>query len=74
MGSYGSLGAAGPYLQAGSEGAIGASVGGSIDMINNRKKKKYNEEDDENDQNNGGVYYYKGNKVDTRPYRPKNNY
>ena len=74
MGSYGSLSAVGPYLQAGSEGAIGASVGGLIDAIGNRKKKKNNEEDDEKAQNNEDVYYVNGNKVDTRPDRPKNNY
>lgn len=73
MGSYGSLGSAGPYLQAGSEGAIGASVGGSIDVIKDGNKKKQRQEDD-NDQNTGEVYYYNGNKIDTRPYRPKKNY
>lgn len=67
MGSYG----AGPYIQAGSEGAIGASVGGSIDIIKDRKKKHNQDEDDQND---GEVYYYNGNKIDTRPYRPKNKY
>ena len=39
MGSYGSLGSAAPYVQAGSEGAVGSIVGGSIDNIKDRKKK-----------------------------------
>lgn len=73
MGSYGSLGSAGPYFQAGSEGIIGGSVGVSFDMVKDRRKKNSNEED-ENDQNSGGVYYCNGNKIDTRPYRPRNYY
>ena len=64
MGSYGSVGSAAPYIQAGSEGAIGASVGGSMKYIIKR-----NEENDEND---GGVYYYNGSRIDNRPYRPNN--
>lgn len=74
MGSYGSLGEAAPYIQAGSEGAIGASVGDAIDIVKDRMKKNYNEEDenDNNNQKEEGVYYYNGTKVDTRPHRPKN--
>ena len=67
MGSYGSLGSAAPYVQAGSEGAVGSIVGGSIDNIKDRKKKHYSEEDDDD---NGRVYYYNGSKIDNRPYRP----
>jgi hypothetical protein len=66
MGSYGSVGSAAPYIQAGSEGAISASVGGSMKYIIKR-----NEDDDEN---GGGVYYYNGNRIDNRPYRPNNYY
>ena len=40
MGSYGSIGSAAPYIQAASEGAIGASVGGSMKLIIDRNKKK----------------------------------
>ena len=72
MGSYGSLGEAAPYIQAGSEGAIGASVGGAIDIVKDRMKKNYNGEDNNSNQKEEGVYYYNGAKVDTRPHRPKN--
>jgi len=67
MGSYGSMGSASPYIQAGSEGAIGASVGGSFDVIkenkNSRRNNKYYDDDDDY----GRVYYHNGNKIDTRP-------
>ena len=67
MGSYGSLGSAEPYGQAGSESAVQAAIGGSIDNIYKKKKNYY-----ENDQNNEGVYYHNGNIIDNRPYRPNN--
>ena len=51
MGSYGSLGSAEPYVQAGSESAVQAAIGGSIDNIYKKKKNYY-----ENDQNNEEIF------------------
>ena len=55
----GSIGSAAPYIQAASEGAIGASVGGSMKLIIDRNKKK--------GKNSGGVFYYNGKKIDNSP-------
>ena len=76
MGSYGSLGSAAPYVKAGSEGAISASVGASIDYMtkNRNKQKKKRKGNNNNDNEEGGVYYYNGNVIDTRPYRPNGYY
>ena len=63
----GSLGSAAPYIQAGSEGAISASVGGSMKYIT----RKINDDDE---QNGGKVFYYNGNRIGNRPYRPNNYY
>ena len=72
MGSYWSLGSAAPYIKSGSEGAISASVGASIDYMarwgNEQKNKRKGNNNDDNEE--GGVYYYNGNVIDTRPYRP----
>jgi hypothetical protein len=58
--SGGSAAALGPYLQAGSEGLVGASAAGSFDILRDRIKERNK---GKNNQSDGKVFYYNGKRI-----------